>query len=67
MPPIIFDDELVHFRHPYRERNFPPLNTKKYDKKYKTNGGTEIIKVRGNNYDYKYNNKQSGVEEKIEI
>ena len=67
MPAIIFDDELVKFRHPYRERHFPPLDAKKYDKKYKFNGGTEIIKVRGNNYDYKYNNKRTGVEEKIEI
>ncbi|PUU95176.1 hypothetical protein [Halanaerobium sp.] len=67
MPSIIFDDELVRFRHPYRERHFPPLDTKKYDKKYKFNGGTEIIKVRGNNYDYKYNNQRTGVEEKIEI
>lgn len=67
MPSIIFDDELVRFRHPKRERNFPPLNTKKYDKKYDFKGGTEIIKVRGNNYDYKYNNKRAGVEEKIEI
>jgi len=67
MPAIIFDDELVRFRHPHRKRNFPPLNTKKYDKKYEFNGGSEIIKVRGNNYDYKYNNKRTGVEEKIEI
>ena len=67
MPAIIFDDELVLFRHPRRERHFPPLNTKKYDRKYQFNGGTEIIKVRGNNYDYKYNNKRTGVEEKIEI
>ena len=67
MPAIIFDDELIRFRHPYRERHFPPLNTKKYDKKYKINGGTEIIKVRGNNYDYSYDNKRTGVEEKIEI
>jgi len=67
MPAIIFNDDLVRFRHPYRERHFPPFNTKKYDKKYKINGGTEIIKVRGNNYDYRYNNKRTGVEEKIEI
>jgi len=67
MPAIIFDDELVRFRHPYRERHFPPFNTKKYDKKYDINGGTEIIKVRGNNYDYSYNNKRTRVEEKIEI
>jgi len=67
MPAIIFNDDLVRFRHPYRKRHFPPFNTKKYDKKYKINGGTEIIKVRGNNYDYRYNNKRTGVEEKIEI
>lgn len=67
MPSIIFDDDLVRFRHPYRERHFPPLNSKKYDKKYEFNGGTEIIKVRGKNYDYKYNNQKTGVEEKIEI
>lgn len=67
MPQIIFDDDLVRFRHPKRKRHFPPLNTKKYDKKYKFKGGTEIIKVRGNNYDYKYNNNRTGVEEKIEI
>lgn len=67
MPSIIFDDDLVKFRHPKRERHFPPLNTKKYDKKYEFKNGTEIIKVRGNNYDYKYNNKRTGVEEKIEI
>ena len=67
MPSIIFDDALVRFRHPRRERHFPPLNTKKYDKKYEFKNGTEIIKVRGNNYDYKYNNKRTGVEEKIEI
>ncbi|TDO71326.1 hypothetical protein DFR79_1481 [Halanaerobium saccharolyticum] len=67
MPSIIFDDELIRFRHPARERHFPPLNTKKYDRKYEFNGGTEIIKVRGNNYDYKYNNKRTEVEEKIEI
>jgi hypothetical protein len=67
MPQIIFDDELVRFRHPRRERHFPPLDTKKYDKKYEFRGGTEIIKVRGNNYDYRYTNKRTGVEEKIEI
>lgn len=67
MPAIIFDDELVRFRHPYRKRHFPPLNTKKYDKKYEFKGGVETIKVRGNNYDYKYNNQRTGVEEKIEI
>lgn len=67
LPPIIFGDELVRFRHPARERHFPPLNTNKYDKKYKFDGGTEIIKVRGQNYDYKYNNRHTGVEEKIEI
>jgi len=67
MPSIIFDDDLVRFRHPYRERHFPPINSKKYDKKYEFNGGSETIKVRGNNYDYKYNNKRTGVEEKIEI
>ncbi|TDX41790.1 hypothetical protein C7954_12513 [Halanaerobium congolense] len=67
LPQIIFDDDLVRFRHPKRDRHFPPLDTKKYDKKYEFKGGTEIIKVRGNNYDYKYNNKRTGVEEKIEI
>lgn len=67
MPAIIFEEELVRFRHPYRERHFPPLDTKKYDKKYAFNGGTETIKVRGNNYDYKYTNQRTGVEEKIEI
>ena len=67
MPAIIFDDQLVKFRHPHRQRHFPPLDTKKYDRKYEFNGGTEKIKVRGNNYDYKYNNKRTGVEEKIEI
>ncbi|RCW52550.1 MULTISPECIES: hypothetical protein [Halanaerobium] len=67
MPAIIFDDDLIRFRHPYRERHFPPFNSKKYDKKYKFNGGTEVLKVRGNNYDYKYNNNRTGVEEKIEI
>jgi len=67
MPAIIFDDQLVRFRHPYRERHFPPLAAKKYDKRYEINGGTEIIKVRGNNYDYKYTNQHTGVEEKIEI
>jgi len=67
MPAVIFDNDLLRFRHPYRERHFPPLNTKKYDKKYKFNGGEEKIKIRGNNYDYKYKNKRTGVEEKIEI
>ena len=67
LPPIIFGDELVRFRHPARKRHFPPLDTHKYDKKYKFNGGTEIIKVRGPNYNYKYNNRHTGVEEKIEI
>ncbi|TDS28920.1 hypothetical protein [Halanaerobium congolense] len=67
MPQIIFDDELVRFRHPRRERHFAPLDTKKYDRKFEFRGGTEIIKVRGNNYDYKYNNKRTGVEERIEI
>jgi len=67
MPHIIFDDDLIRFRHPRRDRHYPPLDTKKYDRKFEFKGGTEIIKIRGNNYDYKYNNRYTGVEEKIEI
>lgn len=67
MPHIIFDDDLIRFRHPRRDRHYPPLDVNKYDRKFEFRGGTEKIKIRGNNYDYKYNNRYTGVEEKIEI
>ncbi len=67
IPHIIFDDDLIRFRHPRRDRHYPPLNSKKYDKKYNFKGGSEKVRVRGNNYEYKYNNRITGVEEKIEI
>ncbi len=67
LPYIIFDDELIRFRHPRRDRHYPPFDVNKYDKKFEFEGGSEKIKVRGPNYEYKYNNKFTGVEEKIEI
>ncbi len=67
MPPIIFEDDLIKFRHPYRERHFPPINEKKYDKTYRSNNRVEKIKIRGKNYEYKYQDKQLGIEEKINI
>ncbi len=67
LPPIIFDDEEVKFRHPKRERHFPPLGDKKYDKRYNFKHGFEKVEVRGNNYNYQYQNKKLGIEEKIEI
>jgi len=67
LPHIIFDDDLIRFRHPRRDRHYPPLDTKKYDKKYEFPGGSEKIRIRGNNYEYKYENKKDGIEEEIEI
>jgi len=67
LPHIIFDDDLIRFRHPRRDRHYPPLNVKKYDKKYRFKGGSEEIKIRGNNYEYKYRNRITDVEEEIEI
>lgn len=67
MPPILFEDDIVRFRHPYRERNFPPLNVKKYDKRYDFKHGYEKVEVRGNNYKYYYRNKKYNIEEKIEV
>ncbi|MGM0602554.1 MAG: hypothetical protein ACQESS_04510 [Bacillota bacterium] len=67
MPPILFEDDIVRFRHPYRERHFPPLDVKKYDKRYDFKHGYEKVEVRGNNYKYYYRNKKYNIEEKIEV
>ncbi len=67
MPAIIFEDDLVKLRHPYRERHFPPINEKKYDKTSSHNNKFERVKIRGNNYEYEYQDKKLGIEEKINI
>lgn len=67
LPPIMFEDEIITFRHPPTSRQlFLPVEKKRYEA---TRRGVveEKLEVKHNKYEYTYRNKRSKIKEKIEI